>query len=312
MPLPDQISAAVPEDQNQTMPSDEFSIAFHIGAHKTATSHLQRSLLLASDELAAQGVRYYGPDHFRLPGRTISALFGLRPRDGVGRSKRDPQEQLALMRKGASRIVFSEENFIGTLAHPERSNIEFGYPNANIKIARLARALGRPIDVFLSLRNPTAMINSIYSQLLRGDRILPFDAFKAMVPMARSDWADLVARLRATPGVGQVTVWTYEDYLALFDNICNAMVGHPVAPVAQQVNPRLSAQAVAHTLARYDAGARGNLAKEAASAFPVEQGFARFDGFSDREHDFADMAYRAQIDAIREMAGVTLLAPPAE
>ena len=194
MPLPDQISAATPEDHSHTMPADDFSIAFHIGAHKTATSHLQRSLQRSSDDLAARGVQYYGPDHFRLPGRTISALFGLRPRTGAGRSKRSPQDQLALMRKGADRIVFSEENFIGTLAHTISRDIEFGYPSANIKIAQLARALGKPIDLFLCVRNPTALINSVYSQLLRGNKIMPFDAFKAMVPMARGDWADLVTR----------------------------------------------------------------------------------------------------------------------
>jgi hypothetical protein len=290
------------------MPSDDFSIAFHIGVHKTATSHLQRSLLLASDDLANQGVRYYGPDHFRLPGRTISALFGLRER----RAKRPPQDQLTLMRKSADRIVFSEENFIGTLAHTISRDIEFGYPNANIKIARLARALDRPIDLFLCLRNPTAMINSVYSQLLRGNKIMPFDTFKAMVPMARGDWADLVTRLRETPGVGHLVVWTYEDYVALFDEICMEMLGTCISPVAHHVNPRLSAEAVAQILASYDADSSGDLAKDAAKAFPVEQGFARFDGFSDREHDFADMAYRAQVDAIREMSGVTLLSPTSE
>jgi hypothetical protein len=287
------------------MTSTDFSIAFHIGAHKTATSHLQRSLLLATDDLAAQGVRYYGPDHFRLPGRTISALFGLRER----RAKRPPQDQLALMRKGADRIVFSEENFIGTLAHTISRDIEFGYPNANIKIAQLARALDKPIDLFLCVRNPTAMINSVYSQLLRGNKIMPFDDFKAMVPMARGDWADLVTRLRETPGVGRVVVWAYEDYIAMFGDICDAMLGTRVEPVGHHVNPRLSVQAVAQILAQYDAGKQGDLAKEAANAFPVENGFARFDGFCDREHDFVDVAYRAQVAAIREMAGVTLLSP---
>jgi hypothetical protein len=290
------------------MPSDDYRIAFHIGAHKTATSHLQRSMLLASDDLADQGVRYYGPDHFRLPGRTISALFGLRAR----RAKRPPQDQLALMRKGADRIVFSEENFIGTLAHTISRDIEFGYPNANIKIAQLARALDRPIDLFLCLRNPTALINSVYSQLLRGNKIMPFDAFKAMVPMARGDWADLVTRLRETPGVGRLVVWTYEDYAALFDDICMEMLGAHISPVAHHVNPRLSVQAVAQILKMHKAGSTGDLAKEAAKAFPVEQGFTRFDGFSDREHDFADMTYRAQVDAIRQMPGVTLLSLTSE
>jgi|GEM_PF-305403 len=316
MPLPDQIVAAMPEDQNQSMPTDDFSIAFHVGAHKTATSHLQRSLLLASDQLIDAGVRYYGPEHFRLPGRTISALFGLRPRRGAGRSKRSPQDQLALMRKSAQRLVFSEENFIGTLANPRRQRIEMYYPRAEIKVSRLAQALGRPIDVFLGIRNPAPFLNSVYSQQLLGGKILPLEEFLKLSPVESVDWVGLVQRLRAVPEVNNLVVWTYEEYNAVFDDVCAALCGadvrSSVSPIEGRINPRLSTEAVAETLVQHDLGEEGDLAQVARKKFPVESGHKRFDGFSVDQHAAATQAYEAQIEAISALEGVTMLSPRKE
>ncbi|MGB1209735.1 MAG: hypothetical protein ACPG7W_11160, partial [Paracoccaceae bacterium] len=98
------------------MTAQPCKITFHIGVHKTATSHLQRSLLRASDSLAAHGVRYYGPDHLRLPGRSLPTLFGFRTDRAA--PKRPPEEQVALLRKDGRKIVFSEENFISWPHNP--------------------------------------------------------------------------------------------------------------------------------------------------------------------------------------------------
>lgn len=314
MPLPDQIVAAAPEDHALIMSPDDFTLTFHVGAHKTATSHLQRSLLMAADDLAGSGVRYYGPEHFRLPGRTISALFGLRSRHGPGRSKRSAPDQLELMRKGASRIVFSEENYIGTLANPKGEQITMRYPRAALKISRLAAAVAQPIDVCLCIRNPTAMINSAYSQQILGNKIIPLERFKQLTPLASVDWLDLVKRLRAAPGVNTLTVWTLEDYDAVFDDVCAVLVGpenkQHVRPVAETINPRLSVEAVSYVLARHAMGDDVDAAQIARQLFPVEEGYTRFDGFTPDEHAAADRVYAAQIAGIAQLDGVTLLTPP--
>ncbi|MEL6685770.1 MAG: hypothetical protein AAFQ00_10775, partial [Pseudomonadota bacterium] len=113
------------------MTDHPLSIAFHIGAHKTATSHLQRSLLRAGDALAAAGVRYYGPDYFRLPGHSIQALFGFRPGTKGGGAMRPAAEQLALLQQDGHRIVLSEENFIGPLNQPHGRGMRHRYKSAD-------------------------------------------------------------------------------------------------------------------------------------------------------------------------------------
>ncbi|KJZ18151.1 hypothetical protein [Loktanella sp. S4079] len=298
------------------MSNEDFSLAFHIGAHKTATSHLQQSMQKASDALNALGVRYYGPEHFRLPGRTISALFGLRPREGAGRIKRTPKEQLLLMRKGADRVIFSEENFIGTLANPRRTKVEVYYPRAEEKIARLSQAVDQPIDVFLSIRNPVALLNSVYSQQLLGKKIYALDEFHALNPIQSVDWFDLVRRLRDRPEVNALTVWAYEDYNDLFPQVCSALagvdVGRHVVPIKRRINQRLSAEAVAHTLALYQSGERGRLAQAAREAFPVGDAYPRFDGYSADQHAQAAEQYKVQIAQIAALDRVTLLTSACE
>jgi hypothetical protein len=100
------------------MTSPSFSIAFHIGAHKIATSHLQRCLSKASEGLALEGVQYYGQQYFRQRRHAIHGLFGLRTDTNPKVARRSPADQLAIMRKYSHRLVFSEENFIGPLNDP--------------------------------------------------------------------------------------------------------------------------------------------------------------------------------------------------
>ncbi|MDX8350600.1 hypothetical protein SLH49_21630 [Cognatiyoonia sp. IB215446] len=294
------------------MSADDLTLAFHIGAHKTATTHLQRSLMKSVEGMAAAGVRYYGPQDFRLPGRSIFALFGLKD-DLPSGPRRSPQAQLALMRKDATRVVFSEENFIGVLNSPRRMQVTQRYPHAAIRISRLAAALERPVDVLLGIRHPTAFLNSAYCQQLMGGRVVPFARYHQINPVKSVDWLDLVTRLRAAEGVGQVTVWCYEDYTALFPRICRALVGANAAtlvrPLDRRIHEGLSAEAVAETLARHARDQTEKLGFAMRKTMPVGPKNPRFDGFGANTHAAGDVAYARQIAGIRALSGVTFLDP---
>ncbi len=292
------------------MTAKSLSIAFHIGAHKTATSHLQRSLARARDRLAAEGVRYYGPDHFRLPGRTIPALFGFRPGVAAGGAKRPAAEQLALLRKDANRLVLSEENFIGPLNQPHGRFMKHRYKMAGVRLTELATVIDHKVDVYLAIRRPTAFINSAYCQMLLGGRVQPVEVFQRRNPLSSVDWVDLVAGLRAAQGVGAVTVWQYEDYGAIFPKIVAGLVGkgaaHCVVPRPRRINRGLSAAAVQHVLDA-DSTTEEKIARAARQMMPIEDGYAPFDGFAAEEHAIADAIYARQLAAIAQMQGVDLL-----
>lgn len=297
------------------MPASPFTFAFHIGVHKTATSHLQRSLGKAAEVLATQGVHYYGPDHFRLPGRTIPALFGLPRAKSAPDVKRTPQEQVARLRKDGHRVVLSEENFIGVLNNPRGRGVTSRYIHAGERMTELAAAIGQDIDVFVAVRRPTGFINSAYCQMLMGGQVMPAAVFQKRNPVGRVDWLDLVTRLRAAKGVGRLTVWKYEDYAAVFPQITAGLVGadcaHHVVAIDRHVNVGLSAAAVVEVLDRTAAGPVEKIGFTTRKLLPVAEGYPPFDGFSLQEHEMWDAAYAAQIRAIAALDGVTFLQPVA-
>ncbi len=295
------------------MTNQPLTIALHIGAHKTATTHLQRSLKHAKRALAAKGVQYYGPTHFRSPGQTIPALFGFR-KDPLAPAPALPaKDQLAQMRKDADRIVISEENFIGALNHPRGLALKTRYKDAENRVAAFAQAVGQDIDVFLALRSPTGFLNSAYCQMLLGGRVQPVGMYQRRNPISSVDWLGLVTRLHRAKGVGRLTVWKYEDYEAVFPQVAKALVGPQAAdlvvPRPKHVNRGLSAEAVAYVLEQDRINPREALATAARKMLPVEEGLAPFDGYSAEQHHIGNVAYRDQIAAIEALEGVTFLRP---
>ena len=297
------------------MSADPCTIAFHIGAHKTATTHLQRSISKVAEGLATSGVRYYGPKNFRLPGRSIFALFGLKD-ENPAPLRRSPLAQLELLRKDADHLALSEENFIGVLNSPRRLPVLQRYPHAATRITRLAQALERPIDVLLGMRHPTTFLNSAYCQQLMGGRVVPFERYAQLNTVESVDWLDLVTRLRAAEGVNRLTVWCYEDYAALFDQICAAFVGDKAAPqitaLPRRIHEGLSAEAVAQTLQRHSQEDPEKLGFAMRKTLPVGTDHPAFDGFDQASHAAGDAAYARQISGIRSMQGVSFLQPASD
>ena len=295
------------------MSSPDFTVALHVGAHKTATSHLQRSVHRAADALAEAGVRYYGPEHLRLPGRSLPALFGLK---AGAKQRRAPADQMALLRKGADRLVLSEENFIGVLNTPRRRAVRVRYPDAGPRISALAQAMDcGGVDVFLGIRHPATFLNSAYGQMLLGGRVMPMAQFQKLNPMSGVNWLDLVGRIRQAPGVNRLTVWRYEDHADVFGQVVGGLVGGGradlVPPLNKRIHVGLSAAAVAAVLDSPDIEVTGQLANDARKNMPVGPEFAAFDGMSAADHAAGSQAYAAQIAGIRALDGVTFLEPPA-
>ena len=283
------------------------SVAFHIGAHKTATSHLQRCLLNASDALAEHGVLYFGPEFFRQPGQSIHATFGLRD----GPSARAPLRLRDLARNG-HHLVLSEENYIGPLNDPAGFGLMHRYPDAGPKVAALAGAIGQRIDIHMAVRRPTDYLNSGYCQMLLGGKVRPFSDYRDANPTTSVDWPAVVSSLRRAEGVGRVTVWRHEDYMHIFRQLAAGLVGqdaaHCVPLIPRKRNPGLSEAAVArlHQEAPLADHKRGY---EVRGALPIAQGRPRFDGFTKQDHANSAAVYDRQLAHIAQIQGVRVLQP---
>ena len=300
-----------------TLSSQPRSVAFHIGAHKTASTHLQRCLTRVRYRLAQRGVQVYAPVHLREKGR------GLRDRLGLPKSSTHPGIVLAPDVRAAEvdalwqtthRLVFTEENFTGTLLNRWGNVRTPLYPLAAERLSALSDVLAPDgIEVFLAIRNPTHFLTSAYGQSLMGGARIPLPVFHERNPPNEIDWPALCDRLLAAPGVRSLTVWRYEDYLPCFGQIVTALLGGRAAaavkPVAGRVHEGLSAAAVAHILDH--AGLKGpdDSVAEARAAYPVGDTWPRFDGYDAETHALSQELYRDQVAAIEAMPGVTRLRP---
>jgi hypothetical protein len=288
------------------------SAVLHIGAHKTATTHLQRSLLAQQQAMIDAGIRYYGPDNLRRPGKGLGDIFGLDVYAKPTQPTRSPAEQADFMFKDGHRLILSDENFIGVLHDKQGNIISPLYPKAADRVAALAGAIEvGPLDVCIGLRNPASFLKSAYSQALMGGKPIAFSEYLSKNPLDQIYWPGLVARVRSAVGVGHVTVWPFEDYKWRFHKICGAMMGDLVnmriVPISDHVHQGLSEAAVARILSQSGADDPRDVAAEARNTYPVSDDYPAFDPFSSSDKAASEAEYAAQLTAIDQIAGVTIL-----
>ncbi len=284
------------------------TIVLHLGAHKTASTHLQRSLAGAKPD----DVALFGPPQLRDSGDSLAERFGfpLDPTTGAV-SLMSGREVLIEMAGGAHRLVLSDENFAGRIQTGWGKIPTPLYFTASKRIAALSQAViaagGPKVDLCLAIRDPAGYLTSCYSQILHGGRVVQPAKFMAKNALEAIDWVDYVRRLRAIPNISSVTVWRYEDYATIFGQICKAVVGTTaVPPLETRAQVRLSRAALDAVLIAKANKSENNVAA-AAAIFPVSETSPPFTLYDDASQAASDTMYAAQWHQLVRMDGVTCL-----
>lgn len=250
-------------------------IRFHIGAHKTATTHLQMTLARAT---FAPGTRYVPLKRLR---RTLTSPV------------RKGRPRLPWHRWYDGTWLFSDENILDTTQHALRM-----YPDP-------ARALRYFLDcelsVFLCVRSYDAFLVSAYGEGLWRH---PDETFAADLPARR--WPDVVRDLqRGLPGV-PLSVWRYEDYRENSRAIAQYYAGNAItdfgAPLEHDPKPGFSGRAMAE-MSRFS-GARPRKAQvlRLRDEFPISAEYPRFDPWSADQKARLEEMYAEDLAVIGEIA----------
>ncbi|HKK03141.1 MAG TPA: hypothetical protein VKA17_04375 [Gammaproteobacteria bacterium] len=251
------------------------TIRFHIGAHKTASTHLQMTLLGAR---LREGTRYVPLKRLR---RTlVSPVRKRRPR-------------LPWHRWYGGTWLFSDENVLGTTQDALRM-----YPEP-------ARALRYFLDCGLSLffcvRRYDTFLASAYGESLWRRRARPFPP---ELPQRR--WPDVVSELqRDLPGV-PVRLWCYEDYREHAQAVVQYYAGGAVeafgAPPAEDPKSGFSARAVAE-MAQFRAR-RPRKAEVLAlrARYPIGPDSPRFDPWTAEQRARMREMYQEDLARLTDMA----------
>ncbi len=197
----------------------------HVGAHKTATTHLQSILSALAPALLEDGKRVLPLSALRLTqlSRLLKTdflhqklLLPIRRKkwDSLVSSERLPYDT----------TVMSEEKLLGGVDDALAAII---YPNAAERLRMLCKVIGEENPhLFLSIRNQGSFLPSAYSQYLRGlRRETAFDAILERVIKTPPSWVDLIRRIKSALPTARLSIWTFENYSKDNTHMISALCG---------------------------------------------------------------------------------------
>lgn len=182
-----------------------------IGAHKTASTHLQQTLLGARECLLAQGIGLVGPRESRA---VLKPLYEAPTPDAPGQAAK----AIAALCPGATHVVLMEENIPGTTARA----LLYGprgalYPFAAKRLhAVLDLFPGIPARVGMATRQQGTHLASCWAEELLHAPWQPFRTYATGIAPDRPQWSGLAARLAA---IAPLTLWRYEDHAKVLPRV---------------------------------------------------------------------------------------------
>jgi len=273
----------------------------HLGAHKTATTHLQETLAVIRHDLAGQGVDFI-PNALVREHNLAGVVGGRRflarlPVVGAAAMRYAIEMMLAPLRIGPDVVVISEENVLGMPGHLLTAP---PYPHLPVNVGRLASLAGRAeVVFFLSIRSYDALVSSAYVETLKHAPPPPggFEATRARLLARPPTWFDLVSRIHAAaPGI-PLRIWRQEDYRPKSRAIMEELCGRPLGPLPQISDPTWTRSPSAAAIATVEA-LSGDLPQVERTA-RVRSIFAAADPGADRFQPFAP-AERQRLRALYE------------
>ncbi len=190
-----------------------------IGAHKTASTHLQQTLLAARGPLAAKGIGLISPRESRA---ALKPLYEDQPPDAPEQAA----HAVAALCPGAAHVVLMEENIPGTtgraLLYGPRGAL---YPFAARRLqAVLALFPGIPARIGMAMRHQGTHLASCWAEELLHAPWQTFRHYARDIPVDRPQWAGLAGRLVIH---APLTLWRYEDHAAVLPKVIDWATGLP-------------------------------------------------------------------------------------
>ncbi len=277
-------------------------LRLHIGAHKTATTHLQDSLAAQSGQILEGGLVYLSRSFVRRHG-LVGGINENYQHLRSGRQGFQSLDEVIMLPEGhPRRLLISEENILGL-----SSNLLDGlYPRATARLKPWAAVTGgaRP-HIFLSIRNYADILPSAYSQALR-DGVVPhaMASYRTHWLGRKPSWVDLIKTIQDVFGEAQLTVWSLDFYAHSAAAVRKAVTGLDLPgelQAAPQDTRRLSSEAVARIegLGRSLSGqARRQAIDEILSS---DTGSIPFDPLPPEEKAFHAERYARDIEHIKQL-----------
>lgn len=187
----------------------------HIGAHKTATSYMQKKLALNVELLNRRNIHYDPLDIFR---KEFTPLLN----ENVTRESEWIRELRGTAR--AMNILVSEENIMGVPGDIVREG--HYYIRARERLVRACQLLGNDTpEIFLSLREYSGFTVSMYSEYIRHREFLKFADYLKIYEASAFSWIRVIDDIFAAVPGARLSVWDFGDFRRIEKQVFQAMLG---------------------------------------------------------------------------------------
>lgn len=291
---------------------DDMTVHIHLGAHKTASTHIQAILKKNAAELTAAGVTVALPKDVRAAVGAVRERLGHPLFDALGGgARRRAVRRLAGLGAGASHLVAADENTLGLCADIISDGVL--YPDAGKRAALWAGLLdGQAATIYLAIRAYPSFFASVHAQAGRSGRYSPLTPHQAeaLAALPRR-WPAVVADVMAALPNAKIVIWAYEDYAALRPEILRHMTGlTDLSPVA--IRPMRTPTAAAMS-ALAQAGQRGPVSETARAEIiaqhPHVKGAVAYSPWTPDQRARMRAAYAEDLEILQKRYGPQFLQP---
>ncbi|MDM7859710.1 hypothetical protein QTP81_03690 [Alteromonas sp. ASW11-36] len=289
---------------------------FHIGFHKTATTHFQDTLLAMRNDLVNQGMYYEPLDETRqklsalTPKGKKKMLYDLAPAKLKYLYLRKTNFYLP---SHCEHLLLSEENVSGT---PLQLLSERLYPQIESKLHFLDVLASQKLDVrvYASIRSFDKVMTGAYITMLRFNpkgAIAAKDYFLELFKHGyRPNWHDLLKRINGiTARPFAFKIWTQEDYSKRSSDIIKAFIGDENIAVptlsrpTSTMTPSYSAiEKIEQMAAKFDKKPANwrQVCDDVYQTFPANNKAEKYTLFSEQEASLLKRLYQEDLQRIDE------------
>jgi len=229
---------------------------------------------------------------------------------------RDSQALLASSMARTGSIFLSDENLLGSLYRFSR--VKGIYPDAQENLKVIASLLKRDVDIviYLSIRNYSGWLESVYLQFLKKrKKLISFEEFLELACVESISWYSLVCRLTEAIPLARFVLWRYEDFVdnnkKILDDIAIVLGDAKLGMVDFEGNPSLSVVAYDALMAARAAGIRKEdarkLVKFVRKHFAVTSGYPKPQLFGKGDVDLLSKQYENDLALLCELTNVCFL-----
>ncbi|MEM6621226.1 MAG: hypothetical protein AAF674_03290 [Pseudomonadota bacterium] len=306
-------------DLNRIVTGHNLEIVLHLGAHKTASTYIQRLLETNRDRLLGAEIGLIGPSDVRSGATAQTGLWrSLRRPRRIGYADTILRLVAKAQQSGLRRLIVSEENLIGHLNGILMGN--WCYERAGDRLERVLSSLpDSRLTVMLGVRGYASFLPTAYAQALRTSGFVPFDQeLRQRLTSLDRGWPDLIGDIqRSCPPNARLIVWKHEDFPGLEQDIVGTMVGLKTAKRLASVKEKPMQGPTDRAIQRLHQLARDEGAPSLARIRQVfringrQKGLAPFQPWSAREKAMLDARYEQDMIRLSQTGTVELMRPAA-